>query len=126
MHNAALDSALVNLRSLNEFFKQKKLGDDLRAPDFVAEIAILPFLTRDEEQSINKYLAHITSTGSNIGAKSWILDDMVIRGLTSGAESLSLIETRLPVRNDRLLQEIRGVRDAAYLVIKRVRKRAGS
>jgi hypothetical protein len=111
---------------LNEFFKQKKMGDDLRAHDFVAEIAIMPFLSRGEEQSINKYLAHITTTGSNIGAKAWILDDMVIRGLTSGAEFLSLIEMRWPVRNDRLLQEIRGVRDGAYLVIKRIGKRAGS
>src|SRR5712692_2505669 len=57
-HNAALDSALLNLRCFNEFFKPAGRRDDLRAHHF--GLSSQPFLTHDEEKAIHKHLAHLT------------------------------------------------------------------
>ena len=87
MHNAAMDSALLNMRCFNEFFKRGSKPDDLRSyhfPDLKMEV----FLTLEEEQTISKFLAHLTTTGSDIATKPWFLDDMTIRGLQHGIQFL--------------------------------------
>src|SRR2546425_919301 len=68
MHNSALDSALLNLRCFNEFFKPDGRQDDIRAYHFPS-LSMQPFLSPDDEQAIHKHLAHLTVTRSEIAAK---------------------------------------------------------
>ena|SRR5260370_34243010 len=69
MHNAALDSALLNLRCFNEFFKPNGRQDDIRAYHFPG-LSMQPFLSEHDERSIHKHLAHLTVARSQITANS--------------------------------------------------------
>jgi hypothetical protein len=114
-HNAALDSALINLRCFNEFFSANRQKDDIRASDFPG-IVMQPFLRKDDKTAIQKYLAHITITRSDVATKPWFLDEMVVFGLRHGVTFLSTIETTFPPSKAEDLAELRGVRDAARLL----------
>jgi hypothetical protein len=81
------------------------------------------FLTLEEEQAISKFLAHLTTTGSDIATKPWSLDDMTIRGLQHGVQFLSFIETRFQLRSEMDRTEVRGVRDTARLIVAKIAKR---
>lgn len=94
-HNAALDSALINIRCFNEFFSSQRQKDDIRASDFTL-ISMDTFLATDEASAINKYLAHITITRSDLVSKPWFLDDMVTLGLKHGITFLTAVEASFP------------------------------
>lgn len=121
MHNAALDSTLISLRSFNEFFSSHRQYDDVRASDFPG-IAMKPFLSAHDNRAIHKYLAHITVTRSDIVTKSWLIDDMVVVGLQNGVQFLSMIENSFPPQTEAGRKELRGVRDVARLLIPRIAK----
>ena len=123
-HNAAMDSSLLNLRCFNEFFRPNSKRDDVRAHHFLG-LSMRTFLTSEEERAINKYLAHLTISGSEIAAKPWLLDDMTVRGLQHGIEFLSFIEARFSLHSDTDRDEVRGVRDAARLIVAKIAKREG-
>jgi len=65
--------------------------DDVRAYHFPG-VSLQPFLTPDDAQAIDKYLAHITTIRSDIVTKPWLIDDMVILGLQHGVEFLTILE----------------------------------
>ena len=67
-----------------------------------------PFLTPDDAQAIDKYLAHITTIRSDIVTKPWLIDDMVILGLQHGVEFLTILETSFPIHADATRNELRG------------------
>jgi hypothetical protein len=104
MHNAALDSALINLRSLNDFFKEPRREDDVRARDFGVWTG--PFLKQEEQTSVDKYLAHITVSGSNIVEKFWFLDDMATQALDRGIDFLIAAETAFEFSHDDIRHEV--------------------
>ena len=120
-HNAALDSALIRLRCFNEFFSPNRKKDDIRAGDFPG-VLMQPFLKPDDETAINKYLAHITVTSSNIVTKPWFLDEMVILGLQHGVTFLSTIEANFPPHVKVIRSELCGVRDAARQLIPKIKR----
>lgn len=120
-HNAALDSTLISLRCFNEFFGSNRQKDDIRADDFPG-VAMRPFLPPDEATAINKYLAHITIVRSDIVTKPWFLDDMVLLGLQHGIDFLSMLETSFSPPTEAGHAELRGVRDAARLLIPKISK----
>jgi hypothetical protein len=122
IHNAALDSTLLNIRCLNEFFGSNRQKDDIRAGDF-SGVMMPPFLSPHEARDINKYLAHITLTRSDVVTKPWFPDDMVVLGFQHGIAFLSMQETSFPPRTEAGLAEVRGVRDAARLLISKIVKR---
>lgn len=122
IHNAVLDSTLISLRCFNEFLKPGSRSDDIRVHHFPG-LSMAPFLTQDDEQAIHKYLAHITITRSDIVTKPWMLGDMVILGLQHGVRFLSDIETGFPLHSAAASAELRGVRDAASLLIPLIAKR---
>ena len=70
-----------------------------------------PFLTPDDAQAIDKYLAHITTIRSDIVTKPWLIDDMVILGFQHGVEFLTIIEISFPIHADATRNELRGVRE---------------
>src|SRR5437667_74226 len=70
-HNAALDSTFLSLRCFNEFFKPNGRKDDIRAYHF-PDLSLKPFLSDDDVTSIDKYLAHVTTTRLDIVTKRWL------------------------------------------------------
>jgi len=120
-HNAALDSALINLRCFNEFFKTGGRPDDIRAYHF-PDVSLQPFLPPTDAQSIDKYLAHITTLRSDIVTKPWLIDDMIIPGLEHGVEFLTLVETSFPLHSDTMRRELLGVREFVRRVIPKIVK----
>ena len=81
-----------------------------------------PFLSPEDENAIHKYLAHIAITRSDIVSKPWLIDDMAILGLQHGVQFLSIIETSFPPYTKSGRIELRGVRDAARLLIPKIAK----
>jgi len=115
-HNSFLDSALMNLRSFNEFFKPDGRRDDIRSYYYPIQ-SMPPFLTHSEEQDINKYLAHISAVRSDIVTKPWLIANMTVRGLQHGIQFLSLIEASFPLHTEAASIESREIRDVARLLI---------
>lgn len=60
IQNAALESTLVSLRALNEFFTLGGRNDDIRAEQFPNYKAREPFLSKDDCSLIHKHLAHLS------------------------------------------------------------------
>lgn len=93
--NASLECRLLFLRKVNEFFKpfpipkkEKPLkDDDLRAVHYGFETKG-PFLSKDEENEINKRVGHITLAEVRHGKKDW----------------KEMIDNRLPEALDRLME----------------------
>jgi hypothetical protein len=73
--NASLESNLLFLRRLNEFFKPLSDGyvrpDDLRAEHYWGFKSPGPFLSSTEESEINKRVGHITLSEARLGKKNW-------------------------------------------------------
>lgn len=120
--NAALDSTLISLRCFNEFFGANRQKDDIRASDFPG-VTMQPFLPPDEAMAIHKYLAHITITRLDVVTKPWFINSMVLLGLQHGIAFLSAIEATFPPTSEAERTEVRGVRDAARLLISKITKR---
>ena len=125
IHNAALDSSLINLRSFNEFFRRGGRSDDVRSYHFPG-VTLQPFLAPADEEAINKYLAHITVTRFDNVTKPWLIDDMVILGLQHGVDFLTVIETGFPLLTEAANTELRGVREAAWRLIPKIAKLHGN
>jgi len=64
--NACLESSLMSMRTLNEFFrdhspKHKPRPDDVRAFQYPGYVTLGSFLTKDDEDEIHKRLAHLST-----------------------------------------------------------------
>ena len=60
LRNAAIESSLMTLREIDAFFLSgKSYPTDMRAVDFAFTVG-KPFLSKDERDSINRILAHLT------------------------------------------------------------------
>jgi hypothetical protein len=76
--NALLESALIHLRALDDFFYRepnKDTKDDVFAVDYAGGWTLIPLLTKDERADINKRLAHITTRRTREPRK-WELSSM--------------------------------------------------
>jgi hypothetical protein len=61
--NATVESSLLSIRILDDFFgNSKKNPDDVTASDFDGFAASTGFLTKDQRKDINKSVAHLTMT----------------------------------------------------------------
>ena len=61
--NACVESALMSVRDLDDFFRQRTARDratDIRADDFFDYQSPGTFLSEAERQSINQHVAHLT------------------------------------------------------------------
>lgn len=119
MHNAALDSTLINLRALNEFFKPGGLPDDIRAHHFSIPKST-PFLQPPEEAEINKHLAHITTLRATTIPKPWYIDDMVSRGLTEALVFLVALEGSFPFTSEEARNDVSQTSVAAREMLVRI------
>lgn len=119
MHNATLDSALVNVRSFNEFFKPGGRKDDIRLRQFT-EQEVKPFLTIEDEEDINKYLAHITIPRLGIVTKPWFIDRLVGLSLSRADELFRVSLETFPFKRLEIRAEVEGVRKGIQLVLKKI------
>ncbi|MCW1915576.1 hypothetical protein OJ996_18465 [Luteolibacter sp. GHJ8] len=81
IHNASLESTLINMRALNEFFRAPGVGkppmnDDVRASDYPNYITQGSFLTTDNEKTINKHLAHISVRRAEVKPE-WLIRTLI-------------------------------------------------
>jgi hypothetical protein len=120
-HNAALDSTLISLRCFNDLFRPGGRPDDIRAYHFQG-VSLQQFLSPTDAQSIDKYLAHITTIRSDIVTKQWWIDGMVILGLQHGVEFLTLVESSFPLHDDATRNELRSVREVVRRLIPMITK----
>lgn len=100
-----MDSTLLSLRCFNEFFKPNGWKDDIRAYHFLG-LSMKPFLPDDDVSAIDKYLAHVTTTRLDMVSKTWMIDDLVVLGLTHGIELLSFIDSSFPTPDEATRKEV--------------------
>lgn len=105
-NNASLESQLLFLRKLNEFFKhlpteeEKPLKeDDLRAEHYKDFRSPGPFLSGPDEDELHKRVGHITLIEVRRGKKDWT----------------ELVKSSLPIAVDRLLKFFCFLRDSYQL-----------
>lgn len=122
MHNAALDSALINLRCLNDFFKEPRREDDVRARHF--GVSTGPFLEQQDQTSVDKHLAHVTVTGSNIVEKFWFLDELTVQALDRGIEFLIAVETTFKFAQHGIRAEVNKSIEAATAMRNHISKKS--
>jgi hypothetical protein len=79
LRNAAIESSLLSIRLLNDFFQPRKFPTDIRAEDYVGYASPGPFLDDDEARALNKYLAHLTTERAETFPKRWDIYDMIRR-----------------------------------------------
>src|SRR5438552_658038 len=63
VRNACVESVLMSVRDLDDFFRPKTTNDresDFRAADFNGYTSPVPFLSAAERDSINQWVAHLT------------------------------------------------------------------
>jgi hypothetical protein len=100
LNNASLESQLLFLRKLNEFFTPLDKGrveeDDLRAEHYSGFESPGAFLSVPEVAELHKRVGHITLMQVRYGPKDWT----------------ELVKGSLPIAVDRLLQFFRFLRDS--------------
>lgn len=101
VRNAALESSLMSIRDLDDFFG----GNGAYADDVIAADFHFPscgrFLTSPERDGINKKLAHLTyrsvherrQQGANTNPKTWDFADLVGRAMQKFVDFLDYLET---------------------------------
>jgi len=98
MNNAAVETALISFRSLNEFFRKRDdrhRSDDVVAEDFHGFISAGPFLSATESRDLNKRVMHLTYQEMPLSGVSWKIADWTARGIPRVIEFLQHLEKSL-------------------------------
>lgn len=97
IENACLDTTLLALRDLDDFFRAKTKPDDLRASDF-GYSGGHSFLTTTEREAINKRVAHTTTVGSASPGFRWDILELETKGISQVLEFLRWVESQYDMR----------------------------
>jgi hypothetical protein len=79
LRNATIESSLLSIRLLNDFFTVRRYPTDIRAEDYVDYISPGQFLDSDEARALNKHLAHLTTERADAFPRGWSIYDMIRR-----------------------------------------------
>lgn len=82
IRNATVESSLVFIRKMNEFFgtrKQRESDETLRAYHFGDFPHNGWFLEKQEYDELHLYVAHVSVEGVRCGKKTWPLSDYAVR-----------------------------------------------
>ena len=80
LRNATIESSLLNIRLLNDFFAPRRYPTDIRAEDYVGYVSPGQFLDSDEARALNKRLAHLTTErAADAFSMGWSIYDMIRR-----------------------------------------------
>ena len=79
LRNATIESSLLSIRILNDFFRADGFPTDIKAHHYGGFCSPGEFLSATERTDINKHLAHLTTERADTFPKPWALYDLVIR-----------------------------------------------
>jgi len=79
IYNATIESSLLSIRILNDFFRADGFPTDIKAHHYNGFSSPGEFLTSAERTDINKHLAHLTTERADAFPKPWPLYDLVVR-----------------------------------------------
>jgi hypothetical protein len=79
LHNATIESSLLSIRILNDFFAQRRFSTDIRAGEYQGYTSRGEFLSSQEVRELNKYLAHLTTERAEHPPKQWQIYDFIRR-----------------------------------------------
>src|SRR5690242_6443302 len=79
LRNSTIQSSLLNLRLLNDFFLPRRYPADIRAEDYVGYASPGQFLDTDEVRALSKHIAHLTTERADDYRRGWSIYDMVRR-----------------------------------------------
>jgi hypothetical protein len=79
LRNATIESSLLSIRLLNDFFARRRYPTDIRAEDYVGYASPNQFLTSDEACALNKHLAHLTTERADAFPRGWSIYEMIRR-----------------------------------------------
>jgi hypothetical protein len=94
IENACIDSTLMGLRDLDDFFTPRPPGprtDDLKACDF-GYTGRHSFLTQSERRKINKIIAHTTTVGAASRGYRWDVLELASKGISQAWMFLQWVE----------------------------------
>lgn len=120
--NATLDSSLVNIRCLDEFFRSGKYRDDITVFNFT-NAAAKHFLSNDEKSEINKALAHFTKTRLQRPEGGFFIYEMILKAMIYGAEFLKYVLDEVTFNDAAIQKEVQGVFSASSAVIREIIQR---
>ncbi len=76
---AGIESSLLSIRQINDFFLPRRYPSDIRAEDYISFTSPGPFLKRSEMRALNKNLAHLTTERAESFPQRWAIYDMIRR-----------------------------------------------
>jgi hypothetical protein len=80
LRNAAIESSLLNIRLLNDFFAPRHYDTDIRAEDYVGYASPGQFLDQAQARELNKHIAHLTTEHAAAAAPmQWSIYYMICR-----------------------------------------------
>lgn len=79
LRNSTIESSLLSIRLLNDFFAPRHYPTDIRAEDYLAYLSPGQFLDSAEIRALNKHLAHLTTERADAHVKRWTIYDMIRR-----------------------------------------------
>jgi len=83
LRNATIESSLLSIRILNDFFRAGGFPTDIKAHHYLGFSSPGEFLTPTERTNINKHLAHLTTERADAFPRSWPFYDLVVRAHNS-------------------------------------------
>ena len=95
LRNAAIQSSLLSIRLLNDFFAPSRCHypTDIRAEDYVGYASPAQFLNSAEASALNKHLAHLTTERAEAGPVGWEIYDMIRRAHDAAATFIQFLSS---------------------------------
>ena len=108
---ACLESTLMSLRALDEFFQTGGYPDDIRAEDYPGFQDVGGFLTRSKRDRINKHIAHFTVERASNRVLLWAYKAEIVNAAVKVTKFL-----------DYLIADFLGTQDDLTLQVNRLRE----
>jgi hypothetical protein len=126
IQNGVIESTLLFIRKLNEFFKERpkvdEKDDDLRAYDFPGFKEVGTFLRPDDYEQLHKRVGHMTLQQVREGKVAWEIDDGVKLAFAKSELFLEFLVSKLYASNSERRQHVLASRDALRCLSKEMEK----
>jgi hypothetical protein len=92
VRNATIESSLISLRALDEFFDDKRgRPNDIRAHHYEGYSSPGRFLTKEEYDLIGRRIAHLTIDRADSSQEPWKITELIRRSCERAADFLAFI-----------------------------------
>jgi hypothetical protein len=79
LRNSAIQSSLLSIRILDDFFAPPRYPTDIRTEHYTGYSSPCQFLRSDEARALNKHLAHLTTERAESVPIGWSIYEMIRR-----------------------------------------------